>query len=423
MKGTKSKFLSRSGYILPDVFSELRSQLLKPGVEASAAQIEQLCYWSAELVCSGKVKQLVGMLVDLYCTCFISKNLGFVERFAKSLESIQTERFNPKSADVQSAICTLVIMLARQTPSRNPRSFATSISYSHQCFIDGLHRPPDSAANHVLKILGPSFVDCGILHILIHFWQSLHEGDASKACCLIDYVTQKFKKLNASMEGLDITIGMPKIIQTDSVWALWKLLMEYPRYSEQAQKFRSLVQANFGIFKIEYTLGNRKDRLNLLYACAIVLTTKKTISDSVFEDKVIVQALEHLNNIYQMILGKAGKSKPSQQKQKPSCSSSARPAIARNDDHKEKIQALFCYAYVKPTTTTTHSCDGRLPSQQQPQYKELDLQCGSWNPMGNDTVTVHKLDAVATPLQMSKYARTNHGSQPLSNRDRSRNAT
>ncbi len=423
-KAAKSKFLSRSGYILPDVFSELRSKLLKPNGDTTASQIEQLCYWSAELVCSGKVKQVVSMLVDLYSTCFICKSLGFVERFAKTLETIQMERFNPKSPNVQAAVCTLVIMLARQTPSRNPRSFATSLSISHQCFIDGLQRPMDHAASQVLKVLGDTFIDCSILHIFIHFWQSLVECDASKACCIIDYVTQKTKKLNMCVECLPITIGMPKSIHNDSVWVLWQLLLEYPRYVDNQENLSRLIKAHFVIFKIEYAAPNRKDRLNLLYACIIVYTTKKHITDFPFEDKVIRQALEHLDEIYRMIMGKIGSNKGTyakMQRNSPTGGTSVTSGTTANDNQKEKMQALFCYTYVKPAAAETTTTEGRMNP---PQYKELDLQCGSWNPLANDAVTVQKLDApTIVTSYMNKSARTSHGYPPLSNRDRLRNAT
>jgi hypothetical protein len=433
-KATKSKFLSRSGYILPDVFSELRTKLLKQDeATTTASQIEQLCYWSAELVCSGKVKQVVSMLVDLYSTCFISKSLGFVERFTKSLDTIQNERYNPKSTNVQAAVCTLVIMLARQTPSRNPRSFATSLSISHQCFIDGLQRPADIAASHVLRTLGEGFIDCSILHILIHFWQSLLECDASKACCIIDYVTQKTKKLNVCGGCLSITIGMPKAMQNDSVWVLWQLLLEYPRYQNN---LRRLIQAHFIIYKIEYSAANRKDRLNLLYACVLVHTTKKQISDHPFEDKVILQALEHLDEIYRMIMGKPQRQQQRRQQQSkgkasPPVITSSSSSSSPDDFQKEKLQALFCYTFVKPAAVNDGTLfptkdQARAQSQQlQPQYKELDLQCGSWNPLANDAVTVQKLDALVPTVtsHATKSEKTSHGYQPLSNRDRLRSAT
>lgn len=423
---SKSKFLSKSGYIVQDVFAELRFKLLRQQNQESptSAQIEQLCYWSAELVCSGRIKQLVSMLVDMYCTCFISKNLGFVERMAKSLDSVSTERFNPRSLDVQAAICALVIMLARHPPSRNPRSFATSFSYSHQRFIDGLQRPSEHASARVLKVLGPCFVECDILHILIHFWESLSEGDASKACCIIDHVTQKTKKLHDDLVGsaelLSITTGLPKAIQCDSVWVLWKLLMEV-NTAQPTQK--RLIEASLRIFKTEYSASSRKDRLNLLYACAIVLTTKKQIPDQPFEDKVIVQALEHLDQIYEAILGKPKTTKkPVRQKQPKQDPEAQQQHHVSND---EKMQALFCYAYVTPHRLDAITTDrGRaLPQQpQQPQYKELDLQCGSWNPLGNDTVTVQKLDAKLT-TQMTIAAKTSRGYPPLSSHDRLRSAT
>jgi hypothetical protein len=360
---TKSKFLSKSGYILPDIFAEVRSKLLE--YQTTSTQLEQLCFWSAELVCSGKVKQLVSMLVDLYCTCFISKDLGFIEKLAKSFRTVSNERFNPRSHDVQAAICVIVIMLARQTPSRNPRSFATSISYSHQCFIDGLQRPTDHASAHVLDVLGPRFVDCDILHILIHFGQSLNEGDASKACCIIDYVTQKNKKICVSGGGggvlLSITADMPKTIQNDSVWVLWKLLMA----ANPHPSHKRLVDASFNIFKLEYSAANRRDRLNLLYACAIVITTKKHLSDQAFDDKIIVQALQHLDEIYSSILGKAKKPKSSPANIKSAAIQQPQPQPQASISNDEKMQALFCYAYVTATAAPHHH------PPQQPQFKEL----------------------------------------------------
>jgi hypothetical protein len=185
---------------------------------------------------------------------------------------------------------------------------------------------------------------------------------------------------------------------------------------------------------MDYSMANRKDRLNLLYACVIVITTKKHISDTPFEDKVVVQALEHLDEIYRMIMGSKKQkvqTQPQRRQQKTTTAtttttttSSSRTTL--DDDYqKEKMQALFCYAYVKPSSNTDQLStknQARPPCQQQ--YKELDLQCGSWNPLTNDTVTVQKLDAaVAIATSTSTSVRTSHAHQPMSNRDRSRNAT
>lgn len=382
-----SKFLSKSGYILPDIFTELRSKLLRPTSEEK--HIEQVCFWSAELVCSGKVKQLASMLVDMYSTSFISKNLSFVTKFSNTLDLLIKERFNQKSSDVQSAICTLVLMLARSTPSRNPRSFATTLSSAHQSYIDGLQRPTNQASNQVLQSIGASFIDSDILHILINYWQALSDGDAGKACCITDYVTQKVKTVK---DVVDISAGMPKAMQSDSVWVLWKILLDHATISNIQQK--RLVEASFNIFKTEYTKVNRKDRLNVLYACIIVITTKKSITEQVQDDKVIVQALTQLDDIYRTITGKA-KAKAGPVKQAKQSQQSI-PQV--NTD--EKMQALFCYAYVKPAIHV----EQRHRVAVQPQFKELDLQCGSWNPMANDGVTVQKLDAATSGTSRSSTA-------------------
>lgn len=383
-----SKFLSKSGYILPDIFTELRSQLLRPPSSLEEEkQIEQVCFWSAELVCSGKVKQLISMLVDIYSTSFISKNLSFVSKFSNTLDLLIKERFNQKSSDVQSAVCTLVLMLARSMPSRNPRSFATTLSSAHQCYIDGLDRPTNRAYDQVLRSIGAGFIDSEILHILISFWQALSDGDAGKACCITDYITQKTKTVNVVV---DICAGMPKAMQSDSVWVLWKILLDHHHETIQHKR---LVEASYSIFRTEYTKVNRKDRLNVLYACIIVTASKKSITEHVQDDKVILQALTQLDDIYRTITGK-----PKQTKQIKQTQQSIQQV---NTD--EKMQALFCYAYVKPAQNYEQR-PARVAVQ--PQFKELDLQCGSWNPTADDGVTVQKLDAATS--RTSRLSTANH---------------
>lgn len=387
-----SKFLSKSGYILPDIFTELRSKLLRPTSSSEEEKhIEQVCFWSAELVCSGKVKQLASMLVDMYSTSFISKNLSFVTKFSNTLDLLIKERFNQKSSDVQSAICTLVLMLARSTPSRSPRSFATTLSSEHQSYIDGLQRPTNHASDQVLQSIGASFIDSDILHILINYWQALSDGDAGKACCITDYITQKTKTVRVVV---DICAGMPKAMQSDSVWVLWKILLDHHQATITNIQQKRLVEASFNIFKTEYTKVNRKDRLNVLYACIIVIATKKSITEQVQDDKVIVQALTQLDDIYRTITGKVKQAKAAPVKQ----AKQSIPHVDTNTD--EKMQALFCYAYVKPVI----HAEPRQRVAVQPQFKELDLQCGSWNPLANDGVTVQKLDAATSGTSRSSTA-------------------
>jgi len=233
------------------------------------------------------------------------------------------------------------------------------------------------------------------LHILINYWQALSDGDAGKACCITDYITQKTKTVRVVV---DICAGMPKAMQSDSVWVLWKILLDHHHATISNTQQKRLVEASFNIFKTEYTKVNRKDRLNVLYACIIVIATKKSITEQVQDDKVIVQALTQLDDIYRTITGKAkAKAGPVKQAKTTKQDQSA-PHVNTNTD--EKMQALFCYAYVKPAI----HAEPRPRVAVQPQFKELDLQCGSWNPLANDGVTVQKLDAATSGTSRSSTA-------------------
>ena len=153
-----SKFISKSGYVIPDVFEELTNKILQ--TSGSPEDKECICHWSAELVCSGKMKALTALVIELYASRFIGRDLTVLERLCTLLISCQNERFNWKSGTARVSICQSILLLAGLTPSSAIKSLSTVVTLEHQHYINALHCSPRGAAPElVLGVLGSLFVD------------------------------------------------------------------------------------------------------------------------------------------------------------------------------------------------------------------------------------------------------------------------
>lgn len=370
-----AKFISKSGYVIPDVFEELTTKILQ--TTGSADDKECICHWSAELVCSGKMKALTTLVIELYASRFIGRDLTILERLATLLISCQKERFNWKSGNARLAICQSILMLAGMTSSSAIKSLSTVVTHAHQQYINALHCSPRGAATDiVLGVLGSLFVDVDILHLLVALWEHLQDRNLSGACIIIDYITQK-GKTQPACATLHVVQDVPKSLRCDVVWSLWQIVIEYAARTNDSL-YERYAKANLDLFRIEYSRQSRKMRLNLLYATIVVILKSKRVGVS--ESKAMAGMAE-VSHIFDTILGKTVVRKP-----RGSMKPVAHPSASLANTTPDKLKMLFCYTYSDPQS---------LPKREEAkaEWKELDVKCGTWNPSGSDGVTVQKLSS------------------------------
>jgi hypothetical protein len=360
-------FLTKSGYIAFDVLEELQASILR----FNKQDLEKLCFWPAELVCSGYTRQLLDALLSLYATRYVSRNGTLVELLANQSTMVHNEKYKASSDRLRMAINDIVLALAQQQPLPAPHNMSSQVGDRHQTMIDSLGPAPGVETN-IVSIVGDNAVDYPGFHLLCHLWIRIVHGDSHAVTLLMDQLLQR----NRSFEFVDWDgiLGIPKCMRKDVVWVIWKMLLALSRAI--GAKHGAYTQASLDVFKANYSRKSRQDRINLLYACAIICAKRKNIQGGDLDVSLLKDAAKNLHVIYDQIC-------PSKQKKTPrGCKANPPPTVEKND----KLKYLFCYSYKSDTTTTQLQAQVAKPVQ----YKLVNVT-GLSEAAGEQAIEVLKI--------------------------------
>lgn len=328
-------FLTKSGYIAFDVLEELQASILK----FNKHDLEKLCFWPAELVCSGFARQLLDVLLSLYATRYVSRNGGLVELLATQATAVHNEKYKASSDRLRVAINDIVLTLAQQQPLPAPHDMSTPVGDRHQALIDSLG-PATGVEATIVNTVGENAVDYPGFHLLCHLWIRIAHGDSRAATLLLDQLLQRNRSFEfAAWDGIS---SIPKAMRKDVVWVIWKMLLALS--GSIGAKHRAYTQASLDVFKANYSRKSRQDRLNVLYACAIICAKRKNIQvGGDLNVALLKDAAKNLHVIYEQIC-------PSKQKKAAASCKVAAASPPPTGEKNDKLKYLFCYSYKSETT-------------------------------------------------------------------------
>lgn len=355
-------YLTKSGYIAHDVQEELVAKVLSFD---AGKDLETVCHWTAELVCSGRARQVLRDMIRLYSTRYINKNIGLTTFLASKIAVLQQERFRYTSDRVRAALNDIVVVLAEQRSSRSERKMNSQVQRS---IIETLYLEPTQstrAAHALIKLLGDSVIDYESFNWLCHLWQNVR-SDSHTTFCLLDYLTTIKAPLPS---GCNIECAQQ--CRNDGVWALWAVARAAAKHTGQMQS--QFVDACFSLYKCDFSKQVRDERSNLLYASFLVCgENSQELVDRDPYSSTAKEATRQVYTLYAHILGKPPKSppqtKPSQTK--PPKKKSQHPPPQSLDGNKLKY--LFVYTYA---TDTPPPLQSRKPQE----YKNVVLNCNTDN--------------------------------------------
>lgn len=321
-------FLTKSGYIAFDVLEEVQNGILK----YNPRDLEKLCFWPAELVCSGYARQLLDALLTLYATRYLSRNLAVVEVVATRAALVHKDKYKAASARVRVGINDIVLTLAQQKPATYDMS--TPVGDTHHHLIDTLG-PTSDVGNMLIDVVGENLVDYPGFHLLCHLWVRMVHGDSRTALHLLDQLLQRHRAVEFEW---DAVASVPKALRKDVVWVIWRMVHAIAK--KLNTQYVEYTQSSLSMYLLNYSRKSRQDRINLLYACVVVCTRKKELLKNPLTNTASLVA-KQIHLIYDQICPTKGKSTKKGHPQVREGSAKEGEGDVKDD----KIKYLFCYSY------------------------------------------------------------------------------
>jgi hypothetical protein len=371
--------VSKSGFIINEIYIELKRAM-------QSHDYERVCYWSAELVCSSQIKQLVSWIISLCCTEYVNTNC-FISAFVISkCNYIIQEKYKWKSNEVREALCEIVLFISQEEP-------ATSTFYKHgasyKTFINSLYFKKNKEFRELKDNLG--YIPHNEVYILINYlYEFMLINDIKSVFRILYHIVQ----MNGieECETLDIVRNIKKN-KTDPVWVLWSVLFIFTKRPPCDPIVQKYIESSFNIFSIEYTKKIRNERMNILFICYLLCVKRKSVTYVDTYPSWISTNAKQVHVIYDDILRKENKEKEAKalqskiakenEKTKKGGEIKEKKIAVKKDKNgtltqeekkelNEKMRWFFCLTYKDPNRINAQKYKETI-LQEQP-YKMFDVE-------------------------------------------------
>lgn len=283
----RSRKLSRSGYKITDLYSELESALI-------AQDAERACCLTAELSCTtgGHTRAVVSFLLDSYCARCVNSCRAQLNLLGSSLAHLGDG--TTKSPDLKSCLdpifrrglCTLTLLVTCGVhPTKNVTARFACVPRSQ----------------HV------SSLDYAILELR----KSIVQHDAHSMSSVIRAIPDETWFSNYETASRAVS-GMPDVqrlrahVRREAVWELWALA----RQLSQEVGVSEYVDISLKAFAWGYCSKTRKSRVHLLwYAFLVIIKKAPRGGPHLIPLDTFTTALKSIDTLYDDILCKTDVSK------------------------------------------------------------------------------------------------------------------
>ena len=298
-----------SSYKKTDVRKELMNSL-------SSSKIEPVCYWSAELVCSGHYLELWDIIIT-----FVSKYIHlanpklplYIEMRYESFRSIISNgysgnelrlRNHPK---MRSLFAEIVCVLANSKRQHKYESvkIKKKEEYDIATMSQRLKAPRVDYAQEFFRERDPKEIFIAMNEFAYHI--SRDSKNTLLACYWVEWIVEfeticKAKKETCRCERRS-HIPVDDKLQFDPIWMIWDMIIarsnQTDEYSPLTQK---IVNSLLRLYCIRFTPGVRKKRRYLIYFAISLLTSEYDSKIEMINDRLIIEtAVENINSVYKQI--------------------------------------------------------------------------------------------------------------------------
>ena len=297
------KGITFSEFKKTDVKKELINSLLN-------SKIEQCCYWSAELICSGHYLELWDIIIHFYTKHIHIGNPKLaiyldlrITNFKELINSgyVDQELRLRNNSKMRKLFCEIMCVLCE---AKRRHSY-DEIKIKKQDFdmtymTDKLKAPSISFAEDIFKKDDPKelFVSINELAYNISIKNCL------AACYWLEWILEfenvcKAKKDRIFGERRTFADVDPKL-QMDTVWIIWEVLLQ--EASKSSSIIEKVMNSLLNLFCLKYTQGCTKRRKLTLYYAIALLTENVSFSEEIVNDKEkIVIITDKIDYIYKQI--------------------------------------------------------------------------------------------------------------------------
>ena len=298
------KIISFSGFKKSDVLKELLNSLMNNKVENS-------CYWSAELVCSGHYIDLWNVLINFLGKYIHLANpkLGiYLDKRIQDFKTIMSngyvgEELRLRNVDKMRELfaeVTAVLCLSNRKPCFETVKIKKDEEFEITNMTERFKAPSATYGENVFRREDPRELFPAINELSYN----IHAKDFMRCCYwvewLLEYETICKGKKNKCKIDRRSDIPVNEKDQMDLVWLIWDLIINYSKKNNNL--YQSLIQSLLNIFSLRYTNGIVKKRKFIIYYAISILTEIVNFRIEVISDKKIInQVVSKVNLIYKEI--------------------------------------------------------------------------------------------------------------------------
>lgn len=299
-----------SGYKLGEVITTLIKCL-------NNTKIEEACYWSAELICAGHLKELWNVIITYY-----SKHINITNprlaiyldmRFSRFLQILKNDCLSSEillrnNSTIRGLFCELMCVLGESTHGHvltdiriKPDEFdcvlikeklrAPTVTYLDDVFLEEDPKDLYIAVNELCFQLSPD--NTGGLYSACYWVEWIMEY--SKYCKLKNKKCICSRRSHVSVDGHH---------QMDSTWIVWDAIVHYSRKKEN-EVLNKIIECLCNLYCIGYTgLQVYTKRKYIVYCAITYLFFPETTNNIMVPEHVkrlIPSAVSNIDKIYQQI--------------------------------------------------------------------------------------------------------------------------
>lgn len=301
-----------SGYKLVEVVHTLTQTLAN-------AKIEESCYWSAELVCSGHLKDLCIAIIIFYGKYINTANPKLavylhvrINSFIDILknECISSELLARNNAKIRNLFCELVCVLCESThgpPMSDVKVKSPELQIAN--IREKLRAPNVTYVRDVFKDEDPKDLYIAINELGYQLSADSVGGGYYLACYWVEWIVEyskQCKQKNVKCLAMRRAyIEVDATHQMDCIWIVWECITEYA-LCKKNDGLMKIIDGLLGLYTIGYTgLATYSRRRHLVY-CAIhyITSIDRGLTLPMISEKtkaLILSVRGNINKIYQQI--------------------------------------------------------------------------------------------------------------------------
>lgn len=299
-----------SKYKKSDVATALQKSLI-------GGNFEESCHWSMELLISGQISEVWMKLINV-----LAKNINvqnpylpafFYNRYNRFIHihrvyaedssssfNVMEIRNNQMIRNLLAEIITLVTLSDKK--AINTMSKITSNDFHIDYFKSQLTSSDNNLVDDVIKSGDPPEIQL-VANELAYSLQNTNQSSYSKCCYWINWLFE-WEKANLKHSNKFLCdIREKKYIKPqfygDFVWIIWDVIFVEIKKRPDSKQLYSQIEALYEMYCYEFSVANKRKKMNLIFAACAYLTSKIDWSIPVTRQyPVVVQATANINLIF-----------------------------------------------------------------------------------------------------------------------------